>query len=356
MEHKVNVINPLKFLNTVGQEVESIFAAQSKNAGDFMPIDKLRTKTRFSETDISRLCKTLGLGDELATFIRNYQEDYAREKKKAAESFKASKKAFTKLKNILPLLRNEFTQGRDRLDDILDYFNVDSEEEIFSASDNFAALFRRQNNADVDPVNLYAWLRRGELDFHRMNLPEYNEKALKEWINAGNWRHHIDSTEYFHSLPAVMEYFGVALVLVPYLPKTVYGCVRWFDGKPLIQVSDRNRDLATCWFTLFHELGHVLLHRNEDILEGQLNEHKAKLSKIEREANKFANSYLFNGDELRKAVFDRKLEEEHMTADSLSDEFNVHYIFAAYWLLKAQYHPTFQRRISIDFLSQYQLF
>lgn len=353
MEQKVNVRNPLTLLNTIGQEVESIFTAQGKNAIDFMPIEKLRVKVKFSEKEIQRLCEILGLDDELATFIHNYQDDYMNEKKKAALSFKKSKKAFTQLRDIVPLLRNEFNNGLDRLDDILDYFDVDSEEEIFSTSDNFAALFRKQNNVGVNPVNLYAWLRRGELDFYHMNLPEYNETALKEWISSGMWRHHIESPDYFHSLPSIFESFGVALVFVPYLPKTVYGCVRWFDGKPLIQISDRNRDLATCWFTLFHELGHVLLHRNVDILEGQLNESKVKLTKIEREANKFANDYLFNGDFLRKAVFDRKREGQPMTADTLADEFNVHSIFTAYWLLKAQYHPTFQRRIAIDFLSQY---
>lgn len=353
MDNKVNVKNPLSLLNTIGQEVENIFAAQGKDVIDFMPLDKLRAKTNFSEREIVRLRDLLGLGNELTSFIHSYQEDYAKEKKKASVSFKASKKSFTKLKSVLPLLRNEFTRGQDRLDDILDYFDVESEEEIFCTSDNFAALFRCQNNVDVDPVNLYAWLRRGELDFYRMNLPDYNEKALKDWIDSGSWRHHIENPGYFHSLPKIMESFGVALIYVPFLPKTVYGSVRWFEGKPLIQVSDRNRDLATCWFTLFHEFGHVLLHRNEDIFEGQLNESKVKLSKIEREANKFANSYLFNGDQLRKAVFDRKRGGMNMSADSLSDEFKVPYIFAAYWLLKAQYNPTFQRRISIDFLSQY---
>ena len=353
MEQKVNVRNPLTLLNTIGQEVENIFTAHGKNVIDFMPIEKLRPKVKFSEKEIQRVCENLGMGDELAIFIRNYQEDYMNEKKKASLSYKKSKKAFTQLRDILPLLRNEFTNGLDRLYYILDYFDVDSEEEIFSTSDNFYALFRTQNNVGVNPVNLYAWLRRGELDFSRMNLPAYNEEALKEWINSGVWKHHIDSSDYFHSLPTIFESFGIALVFVPYLPKTVYGCVRWFDGKPLIQISDRNRDLATCWFTLFHELGHVLLHRNKDILEGQLNESKVMLTKIEREANKFANSHLFNGDFLRKAVFDRKREGLPMTADTLADEFNVHSIFAAYWLLKAQYHPTFQRRIAIDFLSQY---
>lgn len=100
MEQKVNVINPLELLNTVGQEVESVFAVKGKNVVDFMPIDKLRAKVKFSEREIAKLCKILGLDNELATFIRNYQEDYAREKKKAAISFKVSKKAFTKLKTF----------------------------------------------------------------------------------------------------------------------------------------------------------------------------------------------------------------------------------------------------------------
>ena len=131
MEQKVNVVNPLTLLNTVEQEVENIFTAHGKNVIDFMPIDKLRAKVKFSEKEIHRLCKKLGMGDELVTFIRNYQEDYVNEKKKASLSFKKSKKAFTQLRDILPLLRNEFTNGLDRLDDILDYFDVDSEEEIF---------------------------------------------------------------------------------------------------------------------------------------------------------------------------------------------------------------------------------
>ena len=94
MEQKVNVINPLELLNTVGQEVESVFAVKGKNVVDFMPIDKLRAKVKFSEREIAKLCEILGLDNELATFIRNYQEDYAREKKKAAISFKVSKKTF----------------------------------------------------------------------------------------------------------------------------------------------------------------------------------------------------------------------------------------------------------------------
>ena len=70
MEQKVNVINPLELLNTVGQEVESVFAVKGKNVVDFMPIDKLRAKVKFSEREIAKLCKILGLDNSFVIIRR----------------------------------------------------------------------------------------------------------------------------------------------------------------------------------------------------------------------------------------------------------------------------------------------
>ena len=112
---------------------------------------------------------------------------------------------------------------------------------------------------------------------------------------------------------------------------------------PLIQISDRGP-----------EFSHAIKHKNIEIYEGGINDPKASHGDLEKEANKFANEYLFNGDYLRKAVFERKRNGIMMTANELAQEFKVLPIFASYWLLKAQYAPTFQRRIPIDFVSQYQ--
>ncbi len=70
-----------------------------------------------------------------------------------------------------------------------------------------------------------------------------------------------------------------------------------------------------------HELGHAVKHKNGGIYEGGINESKAKQNKREKEANKFANEYLFNGDGLRKAVFERKRIGQFMSANSLAEEF-----------------------------------
>ncbi len=267
VKKKENVSNPMDLMNTIGRELLDIFELSSIKDGETrLGIKDLASKERLNDKQINKVCEFLGRGDEMKDFIRSFQNNYEIQKAKAKESYTQSKKNFTKLKSVLPLLRNEYNDGNDRLDDIIDFFGVDSEEEIFEEAESVAALFRQQNKVTVDPINLRAWLRRGELDYEKINLPEYDEARFSEWINGRDWEAHLEDEDYFKALPQKLSVYGVALVLVPYLPKTVYGAVRWKDGHPLIQISDRNQDLATCWFTLFHEFGHVLMHKNEEIL------------------------------------------------------------------------------------------
>ena len=351
---KIPVLDPLTLRNTVGGELADIFEARGiENFEALIGVEGLRSKERLSKLVLKRAAEVLDSPD-LIKYLTDFQEEYLEEKPRYKANYLHAKKTYTKLKKVLPLLRGEFTAGYDILDDIFDFFGVDSEKEIFETSEKQAALFRTQNKVEVDSINLHAWLRRGELDFKALNLPDYNEKGLMSWIEAREWMKHIEEVDYFKSLPSVLSCFGVGLVFVPSLPKTVYGAIRWFDNKPLIQISDRGHDLVSCWFTLFHEFGHAMKHKNVEIYEGGINESKAQQNQIEKDANKFANKYLFNGDNLRKAVFDRKRAGKFMSAKELAEEFNVQPIFASYWLLKAQYAPAFQSRIQIDFTSQYQ--
>ena len=51
------------------------------------------------------------------------------------------------------------------------------------------------------------------------------------WIESREWMAHIEDVEYFKSLPSIFSRFGVGLVFVPSLPKTVYGAIRWIENK-----------------------------------------------------------------------------------------------------------------------------
>lgn len=86
---------------------------------------------------------------------------------------------------------------------------------------------------------------------------------------------------------AALREVGVVLCFIPAVPGLgIHGATRWFNGHPIIQLSLLWKSEDQLWFTLFHELGHVLLHGERDLyLNG---EERA----VEDEANKYAADVL----------------------------------------------------------------
>jgi Zn-dependent peptidase ImmA (M78 family) len=351
LREKSEVLDPLTMFHTVGQELEEAFKAQKKDVS-LLGIGDISSKEKLSKSQIKKACTILGLDSSFAEFLESFQVDYAQNKVECKVKYKESKANYRRLKSVIPLLKNEFNDGFDILDDIVDFFGVNSEKEIFDCAESTRVLYRSQNQTEVDEINLSAWLQRGELDYRKMeNLAEYDESKLMEWIEKREWREKITSLSYFRSLPKILKEFGVCLLLLPYIHKTVYGAVKWMDGHPVIMVSDRDQDLATCWFTLFHEFGHVIKHRDELIIDGMINGNvsKKKIARRECEANKFANEYLFNGDDLRKHIFELRRTDTFESQRDLSVHYNVEPIFVGYWMRKAQYYPQQRPNIPISF-------
>lgn len=350
LKEKAEVLNPLTMLHTVGQELESVFEAHDLNAKE-MGIADLASKEKLTKKQIEKACTLLKLDAVFADYLISFQNDYSVKKQLCKAKFSEAKSNYRKLKQVMPLLKNEFTSGYDILDDITDFFNVDSEEEIFAHIKQTGILYRSQNQTDVDEINLSAWIRRGEIDFSNMDVAEYNEEKFQQWVDARDWNKKLNSVAYFKSLPKILKEFGICLVLLPYLSKTVYGAVKWIDGHPVVMISDRDQDLATCWFTLFHEFGHMVKHKNELSIDGMINgkEPKGQAALRERDANKYANTYLFNGGELRKHIFELKRNNEFESQTVLAAKYNVESLFVGYWMRKAQYYPAQHNHISITF-------
>jgi len=160
---------------------------------------------------------------------------------------------------------------------------------------------------------------------------------------SNEWKICLENKDFFYSLPAIFSKFGIGLIYTPYIDKTVYGAVRWIDNKPLIQISDRNKSLAVCLHTLFHEIGHVLLHEHDDVFDGCIYENKSKHQKKEQEANQYAYEQLYNGDSLRKYIFQIKNIKKNTPslydADFIGDtacKFGISPMFVAYWMKRSQ--------------------
>ncbi|MBI4877486.1 MAG: HigA family addiction module antidote protein [Acidobacteria bacterium] len=108
------------------------------------------------------------------------------------------------------------------------------------------------------------------------------------------------------SVPAVLAGLGVRFVVVPHLKGTrTDGATAWLDeGSPIVAVSFRYDRMDWFWFTLLHELAHVLagdgLHKAmiDQSLVGK-DADATHLTAAESKADKAASVWLIPGDEMR---------------------------------------------------------
>lgn len=132
------------------------------------------------------------------------------------------------------------------------------------------------------------WLALGERQAEVEKLPDFDRSALTALIPRLR-----ALTARPNPVAAVAEAqkrlrgAGVALCLIPPIPGFgVYGATRWIAANPVVQLSVRGKTDDQLWFTLFHELGHVLMHgHNRLFLQGD-RDHDG--SSEEAEADEFA--------------------------------------------------------------------
>jgi HTH-type transcriptional regulator/antitoxin HigA len=189
-------------------------------------------------------------------------------------------------------------QPKRLYDQVLAFFQVASPE-AWDRTWNTAhvAAFRKSPTFTTDTAAVATWLQAGRLLAARGRVPEYHPAELQERlpaIRALTRKEDLVSalTEQTTSLLAEA---GVVLVFAPTPPKVACSAAtQWHAGRPMILMSLRYTSDDHIWFSLFHEIGHVLLDPNTDTLEGD-GEHGDEDS--EDRANAFASDVLIPHDQ-----------------------------------------------------------
>lgn len=173
-----------------------------------------------------------------------------------------------------------------------------------------------------DPHSISAWLRQGELQAAEMRAPEYSDAKLKELIPQLKTVMVSQPSDFSSKVRELCTEAGVKLVYTPCLLKApVGGSTRWINGTPCIQISGRHKRYDIFWFTLFHEIGHILLHGKKDIfLENDC--HTEDEQKKEDEANLFSSNILLSKEDEDKII--RNGVYTHEAIREYADRFNTH--------------------------------
>lgn len=192
----------------------------------------------------------------------------------------------------------------------------------------YKSAFRVSAMAPASSLPLAAWLRRAEIEAKPIATAHYEQAALRDALGELRGLTRIEPDRSIPRTTRLLAACGVALVLLPHLPKTyVSGATFWaLPEKAVVVLSNRGRWADLFWFNLFHELGHVLLHgKSYPILTPEQGKRKIddlKWQAQEDEANRFAADQLIPPGAL--ADFKDRSTLSSVSIQAFAEEIGVH--------------------------------
>jgi len=177
--------------------------------------------------------------------------------------------------------------GTHRVQALLAFFGVASLRQVRLTCE---VAFRKSERMQASPEALAAWLRQGEREAHDVETGPFNEEAVRSFLPEMRGMTLQNPETFEPRLKKALAERGVALVLVPHLPGTgAHGATRWLGDRAVVQMSIRYRWEDVFWFSLFHELAHVLLHPRRKVFVERPHERK---DEMEKAADRFASDQL----------------------------------------------------------------
>jgi hypothetical protein len=161
-----------------------------------------------------------------------------------------------------------------------------------------AASFRASPAFASSPPAVAAWLRWGEIIAADLITQPFDAQRLRAALpEIRLLTRQADFMQAIARVQTLLASSGVVLVLTPELTGTrLSGASRWLSpDRALIQLSMRHKSNDQIWFSLFHEVGHVLARKRGDFVDSDdiLSE---SANQNEKDADRFARDALIPPD------------------------------------------------------------
>ncbi len=151
--------------------------------------------------------------------------------------------------------------------------------------------FRKSKNDKFSFDSLYCYLRYGEIQSSKDIYPVLDIRKLKDNVFRIRKLANKPFVTQYSKIKDILKECGVAFIFEPHLPNTYVNGLTYKirADKAIIMVSDRGKKDDILWFTLFHEIGHLIKHSKKEVFvdldDGYTND-------IEKEADIYARNIL----------------------------------------------------------------
>ena len=149
---------------------------------------------------------------------------------------------------------------------------------------------RRLGETEKADFALIAWAQKAKLVARNINTNLIDLEKLKSLIPQIRKMTVMDPAVFGPELKKKLAECGIALVFLPHIGGSFLHGASFVDGKKIVVgLTIRGKDADRFWFSLFHELGHVLY--------GHINQQNGTTEEDERNADLFAKNILINNDD-----------------------------------------------------------
>lgn len=189
------------------------------------------------------------------------------------------------------------TKKVDKVKELQKYFRISSLE-ILKRRD-FLIQYKTEDETDrsVHIMNSNAWVQTAINMGMQKEVQTFNKKKLEEVLPEIQEMTSRKPQEVYVELDEILANSGVALVLLPGLKKCkIKGAVKWLGKeKVILALNNCEQNEDSFWFSLFHELGHIMQQRIKILMISDENytiENDELMQRLETEADAFAKKML----------------------------------------------------------------
>lgn len=147
--------------------------------------------------------------------------------------------------------------------------------------------FRINGENDKSDYALAAWAQKARIEARRERVADINIEKLRSNISKIRNLTTLTPTDFCKQLREVLSSCGIAVVFLPHLDGSFLHGASFADGNHVVLgLTVRGRDADKFWFSLFHELCHIM--------EGHINNIEATSDDQERAADLYARDILIS--------------------------------------------------------------
>lgn len=191
------------------------------------------------------------------------------------------------------------------------FFEVVQLDKLFNSKLTPNIACRRQSITEKADFALIAWAQKAKVEARNIITAPVNLNGLAMKLQTIRVMTTKDPGEFCPELIKLLSDCGIALVFLPHIGGSfLHGATFYDKNKIVIGLTLRGKDADRFWFSLFHEIGHILL--------GHLNQETGTSEEDEVAADEFARDALIPLEAFESFVKQKIFTKESIKAFSIA--------------------------------------